>query len=31
MMEDAKKSAGVRIGKGGSVDEKFGSDRKQRQ
>lgn len=31
MMEDAKKSAGVRIGKGGSVDEKSGSDRKQRQ
>lgn len=30
MTEDAKNSAGVRIGKGGSVDEKFGSDRKQR-
>lgn len=31
MMEDTKKSAGVRTGKGGSVDEKFGSDRTQRQ
>lgn len=30
-MEDAEKSAGVRKGKGGSVDDKCGSDREQRQ